>query len=328
MVGPESEIRARHLTASCGSRQERLQSAALSPFDAMSGSTVSPDVVAPPRIQNRSRRNAGRGGLDVLRYSIVRDVASDMECEGTLVGDVPVLFWWPRTEVRGIAVSLHGLGGRKEDIRPEWVTSVSSRGFLIVTMDAFLHGERAPRGFDLRSEDDYRPELLLETIDRTAHDVLTVVESLRSGPNGKLPIGLRGGSMGGMIALAAVGLGADVDSLLSICGCADYRKSFPKLYGTSLSNQDDSRIADIDPILRADRFFPRSIAMIHGEYDPVVPISGQRALYRKLSRFYEDTAGKCLFLTHAGGHETPSEIELWGWKWLEGQLLGSRKQRT
>ncbi len=251
---------------------------------------------------------------------------------------LPTLIWrGAGAGPRPVIVSLHGGGGHKGDIPLDVVERVTARGVTVVTIDAYLHGERAAPNDDGRATPGPITRLqLLDIIGRTADDMREVVALLREDEaiDGER-IGLRGGSMGGYIALAAVGLGVPVRAVLSICGGADYVEAWQWAYRDQAEKLQEIMaamdwIADMarrfDPIHHVARFPPRPILFIHGERDPVVPVHCTRRLYDALVPRYADQPGDCLFLSHAGDHGTPQSMEEFGWDWLIGQLIGGPRR--
>lgn len=241
-----------------------------------------------------------------------------------IAGAIPALIWrGDGAGVRPAIVSIHGGGGSKDDIEPEIVDYVTSRGVTLVTIDAHLHGERRRSAGEAWSSDPFDEVGFLEIIEQTARELFAVFAYLRDdGAIDADRIGVRGGSMGGYIALAATGLGVQACAVLSICGGADYVNSFgPNLSasGTIEAAQMEElerRARAIDPLFHADRFPPRPVFLIHGVRDPLVPIAGARALYDALTPYYQERPQDLLFLSHAGEHGTPEGIERMGWDWL------------
>jgi fermentation-respiration switch protein FrsA (DUF1100 family) len=245
---------------------------------------------------------------------------------------VPALIWrGGGSDARPAIITIHGGGGSKRDIEARTVELVTSRGVTLVSIDVYLHGEHVPPDFDRRSLGTTSLALFLEIYEHTARDLFTVTEHLRNDPEidaGR--IGLRGGSMGGYIVLAGMGMNVPVRAGLSICGAADYATAFrhrlerlnvePGDMTRQLEGVED-RIRQVDPLFHLDAFALRPIMMIHGARDPLVPIEGHRALYDALVPYYRNQPQDCLFLTHAGGHETPPTIEDLGWEWLISSLL-------
>lgn len=249
----------------------------------------------------------------------------------TIAAGIPALIWRaPGPGERPAIITIHGGGGSKRDVDPRALTQVTARGITMVAIDAYLHGAHVPPNFDRRVLGRSDLALLLAMYEHTAHDLFRVVSYLQEDSAvdaGRL--GLRGGSMGGYIVLAALGMGVPVHAGLSVCGAADYVSTFRyRLQHRAQPDTDieqkirevQGRIEQIDPLFHPDRFPPRPIMMIHGARDPLVPIAGQRALYDRLLPYYRDEPQNCLFLTHAGGHETPWPIEEMGWDWLMRQI--------
>ena len=249
----------------------------------------------------------------------------------TIAEGIPALIWRASGPgARPALITIHGGGGSKRDVGPRAVELATGRGVTVVAIDAYLHGEHVPPHFDRRVLARSDLALLLEIYEHTAQDLFQVVSFLDEDSAvdaGRL--GLRGGSMGGYIVLAVLGMGVPVHAGLSVCGAADYVSTFRyRLQHRAQPEADieqkirdvQGRIEQIDPLFHPDRFPPRPIMMIHGARDPLVPIAGQRALYDRLLPYYRDEPQNCLFLTHAGGHETPWPIEEMGWNWLLQQI--------
>lgn len=243
-----------------------------------------------------------------------------------IAGDIPALLWQGAgSGLHPVIISLHGAGGSKHDIAPETIESVTARGITLLTIDAYLHGDRAPAGFNLQAPGAFRSMLFLEIIAHTAQDLFTVVAFLRdrAAIDGD-HIGLRGGSMGGYIALSAVSIGLTVEAVLSLAGGGDYLQWFPrriKVDGPDAPDagelhEHEDLVRRIDPLHHLTSFPPRPVFLIHGERDPLSPIGGDQALYRALVPRYQEQPQNCLFLRHAGEHATPPLIEDVGWQWL------------
>lgn len=240
---------------------------------------------------------------------------------------IPALIWHGRgSGARPAIISLHGAGGNKSDIEEETVESVTRKGVTLITIDAYLRGERAPAGFDVRDPQTFTKMLFVEIIQRTAQDLIIVLayikEHAQVDPD---RTGLRGGAMGGYIAPAAVGMSLPVQSVLSVVGGADYANSFVQLPSEhTLDTSEEQAFQEIsrqtDPLNHVARFPPRPVLQVHGDLDPVSPIAGDRALYHALVTHYQDQPQRCLFLLHAGGHETPAALEDLGWNWLLDQV--------
>ncbi|HEX6508946.1 MAG TPA: prolyl oligopeptidase family serine peptidase [Chloroflexota bacterium] len=230
-------------------------------------------------------------------------------------GDIPALAWRATgSPPHPVIVSLHGLGGSKQDIDPDIAAYVTAHGITLVTLDAHLHGDRAPAGgFDL---DRFKePEGFADLITHTAHDVVALVAQLKEDPTVGT-IGLRGGSVGGFIVLAAVGLGAEVGAVVSVCGGADWAHTLVRVDDHEPVPVALQSAVQADPILHPERFAPKPVLLMHGLYDDTVPIAGHRQLYEALAPYYRERPGDCLFLTHAGQHPTPMSLEAFGWTWL------------
>lgn len=265
----------------------------------------------------------GREGLRTLM---------SIEPEHIRVADeIPALIWRGAGKgTRPAIISLHGLGGQKEDVGLNIVEFVTSCGVTLVTMDAYLHGEHIPAG--QHAPESYTFATLLTALGHTVKDLFALVARLQRDEaiDGER-IGLRGGSMGGYIALAAVGQDLPVRYVLSVCGAADYPNTFggvlhgesPALSSVEVAQTRErwEEVRPFDPLLHVARFPPRPVLMIHGARDPLVPIAGDRALFDALVPHYSERPEDCVFITHAGDHATPLSLERFGWDWLIEKLL-------
>ncbi|GAC1642251.1 MAG: hypothetical protein NVS4B2_31850 [Chloroflexota bacterium] len=209
------------------------------------------------------------------------------------------------------------------------VELVTSCGITLVTMDAYLHGDHIPP--TQKSPESYTFATLLAALGHTVKDLSALVAYLvRDEAIDGERIGLRGGSMGGYVALSAVGQDVPVRAVLSICGAADYPNTFGKqvrgenlaLSSTAVVQVQETwdGVLSLDPLLHVAQFPPRPVLMIHGARDSWVPIDGHRALFDALVPHYSERPEDCLFITHAGDHATPLSLERFGWDWLIGQL--------
>lgn len=252
-----------------------------------------------------------------------------------IADEIPALIWRAAgTGPRPAIVTIHGGGGSKKDLDARTIERVTSIGVTLVSIDLYLHGEHVPPDFDRRALGESSLPLLLEIYGHTARDLFGVLAHL--GDDSAVDrdrLGIRGGSMGGYIVLAAMGMGVLARAALSVCGAADYTRTFTRRLQRHNVGDDEierqikevePRIREIDPIFHLDGFPPRPVMMIHGARDPLVPIEAHRALYDALVPRYRKRPQDLLFLTHAGGHETPQSVEDLGWDWLIRQLSTRR----
>jgi dipeptidyl aminopeptidase/acylaminoacyl peptidase len=244
-----------------------------------------------------------------------------------LGNDTPALVW--RADAAGprpALVSLHGGGHSKEIVGPATVERVVTAGVTLIAVDLHPHGEH----FDAAAAAlGVGYETTLEIVAHTAHDLHDVVAELRA--DAKIErdaIAVRGESLGAFAALTALGLGVPFSLGLSVAGAADYETTLTHALRAPGTAADDiakererlrARIREFDPIHRVDAIAPRPLLMIHGAADDAVPIDAHRAFHAALAPHY-DAAGDCVFVTHAGGHETPETIDDLGWAWLLNRL--------
>lgn len=107
----------------------------------------------------------------------------------------------------------HGFGSRKEDNIKE-LEMLANMGFIAIGMDNFAHGERKS---DLREEHQIN-----YCIERSAYDILRLMDFMQTISNAPLSFGMVGISLGGMITYMAVSLDSRIEMAVPILGRPDW----------------------------------------------------------------------------------------------------------
>lgn len=252
----------------------------------------------------------------------MNDARQKVEIERTHITGVepiPTIIVRPRGVERPAAViNLHGYTSDKENHLEEAVLA-AAEGITVVNIDARAHGARARQSM----LNNPNPWDFYQIVAGTVADVGVVADYLLARPelcNGRL--GMKGGSMGGYIALATTARDSRFDAILSICGGADYSRDLGQRFGQFPGVQQLTKMAaELDPINHLNAFFPRRLMLMHGEHDEIVPYAGQWNLYRALSPHYVTAPDHLAFVTHPGGHATPLPLMEMGWRWLIAALM-------
>ncbi len=215
-------------------------------------------------------------------------------------------------------IIVHGYAGSKDDHLEEAVR-IAAAGVTVVNIDARAHGERKNPAVLLDPPD---PWDFYHIIAGTARDVSVVADYLLAQPalcNGSL--GLKGGSMGGYVALAVASHDRRFDPIFSVCGGADYSDDLLRRFGHVDGVEELAALAaNLDPLKHLSSFYPRRLLLVHGERDDIVPYAGQQHLYHALSPLYVGEPDRLAFISHPGYHATPLPLLEFGWQWLLGGL--------
>jgi dienelactone hydrolase len=195
---------------------------------------------------------------------------------------VPALLTIPSGKPPFAAVlMLHGVLGHKSSFnqvrRSAYLTNA---GFAVLRIDGQYRGEREVsigQGRGVQSAHHYRNR---DAMMQSVVDLMRAVDYLTSRDDiNKERIGFVGTSMGGAIGALFCAYEPRVKAvLLAITG-----GNFDKLRIGAGELQDQEKIRQayriVDPILYVDKISPRSLLMINGAHDEVVPRAATEALF-------------------------------------------------
>lgn len=200
---------------------------------------------------------------------------------------------------RPLVFVAHGLLSRKER-HIELCLDLARAGFLAGTLDARHHGERATPEAEACLAGEMNAAFFAafaEAVVGTAEDLGTLAAYF-----GRDRYGVVGHSMGGFIALKAAVDDPRVAAIVSIAGNPDWGALAPPY--APLTPEQRTWIARESPLALSDRFWPRPLLLLHGEWDDVVPVHGARALHAALRPRYdrEDPSRLALVEYPGAGH--------------------------
>ena len=189
----------------------------------------------------------------------------------------------PAAQQRGVVI-LHGAGSSKES-HHDFARALLPIGCASIAFDARGHGSKG--GF----------------LDgRAIEDVVTIADVLRDALGGggqdRIPIGLRGSSMGGFLSIAAAA-DAAADAVVAICPAPGEELARGLRAGRfDLASDTEAVLALLDEIdlQEAVRSLDVPLLIMHAEGDEAVPVEHSRELAAELS-----CAGSRL-ITVPGGH--------------------------
>ena len=222
-----------------------------------------------------------------------------------------------------LIITVHGYTGNKSS-EIDYCLILAEEGFLPVSIDARLHGERAVPDFEERIAANF-PKEMLGVMIGTAGDISLVIDYFVQRAD-VLPdrIGVMGISMGACIAYLATTLDDRIKASVPIIGSPGWDFSLaPKdqdQFGGWPEPDDEmmALIVNYDPLNRVERFFPKALLMLNGVQDDVVLIDGPRQLYEKLQPLYQRQPKRLSFITYEGvGHEFTEEMHREAVDWFK-----------
>lgn len=225
---------------------------------------------------------------------------------------------------------MHGGGHTKWDVDLA-ALEMLPQGVSLLSFDLWMHGDRIPPS---GKPTERTADRFLNSMERCAHDLFTVVDYLRNDPLLDVDhVGLHGYSHSANVALVAIGMGLPVHACLSIAGAGDlaalfaylaHRVDTPSVEITREMEKERARFMRLNPLHHVDSFPPCPIMMVHGLHDVLAPFSAHFALYEALLPHYRSQAGDCLFVAHADGHWSPQSVKRLAFSWLRDQLTSVR----
>jgi dienelactone hydrolase len=222
-----------------------------------------------------------------------------------------------------LIITVHGYTGNKNGEIGHCLI-LAEQGFLTVSIDARLHGERAVPDFEERMAANF-PKEMLGVMIGTAGDVSLVIDYFVQRAD-VLPdkIGVMGVSMGASIAYLAATLDDRIKASVPIIGTPGWDLSLmPEdrdQFGAWPEPDDEliALITNYDPRHRAERFFPKALLMLNGVQDETVLIDGPRQLYERLQPLYQGQPERLSFIAYEEvGHEFTEEMRHEAVRWFK-----------
>jgi fermentation-respiration switch protein FrsA (DUF1100 family) len=187
--------------------------------------------------------------------------------------------WWlPQAAARGVVISCHGHGGRKDDMLGIG-TSMWRAGFSVLLFD-----------FRGRGESDPWPQTL---ISREVDDLRAAVAFAR-GREPRARIGVVGFSMGAAVSILAAAEEPDIAAVVADSSFTTGRDVVAHGVRSALrlppeilvlaadevvNRRHGYRFSHARPIDAVGRIAPRPVLIIHGEGDTTVPVEHAHRLY-------------------------------------------------
>lgn len=217
-----------------------------------------------------------------------------------LEGDIPcyvVTMKDKAADVKPAVIVLHGHNAGKHQVfHWRWPQELAFKGYVVVTPDAWGHGERDSVSERRALEDANWMDGFTRTVQETSKDMGAVIDYLQTREDVDPDrIGLMGISLGGCETLATSVIEDRLAAYVVLEGGCDYlgalkedlmRLAFPK--EPEITDSLKERVEALDPFLNAEQIAPKPVVFIHGKHDRVLPPRSARAMHEKLAPLYKD----------------------------------------
>ena len=221
---------------------------------------------------------------------------------------------------RQLLVVCHGFKGERHDVA-DIALSLARHGYYVVTLDAFMHGERVSKLFS-QANDQEKGELIFDIIYQTTDDIKQIIQMLEMRPHILCDeVGITGVSMGGMTAHLVAATHEKVSVVADMIGTPDYLMFLTDLLGGEALEAYADKVEIIrqrNPITLYQQQTSKAILCCHGRSDEVVPINGVNQSYKTLATHYKahEAGDRVKYMKYFCKHETPSEMKRMVYRWF------------
>jgi dienelactone hydrolase len=235
-----------------------------------------------------------------------------------------------------VVIFSHGLGGNKEQY-PDRMKSLASKGLFVVTIDAYLHGERKvpgvhPIGKNLgRLGNDHSIWVHQSAISHTSRDISKIIDALSARSEVDISrVGVAGVSMGGCTSLVAAGRDRRISVVAEIIGAVDFWYDVTKTppgpeqdaKRKALSVRVQQLVDSHNPQDRKTVFAPRALFLANGARDDGIDIDTIRKFVKDLGPSYEAHPDRLKLIEEPDvGHSVTDRMWVEGSRWLVRYLV-------
>ncbi|HAX72231.1 MAG TPA: hypothetical protein DCY20_01770 [Firmicutes bacterium] len=247
--------------------------------------------------------------------------------EDEIINGVPLTHYRIDDDMpRKLIIGCHGFMSNRFSTISDIALQLARLGFHIVTLDAYMHGERGDSSF-LEASNEEQGEKIFDIIFHTANDIKGLVEHLKQKPEiNTNKIGITGISMGGMTSYLCAAMIPEIQVVAEMIGTSDYLTFVHDILEDpeqiELYQEKLQQIAPYNPIDLLLKQDPIPILMCHGRQDEVVPINSVNQAYKRLATHYKEKECKeqLKYLKYFCKHEVPSEMKRAVYDWFKDYL--------
>jgi dienelactone hydrolase len=235
-----------------------------------------------------------------------------------------------------VVIFVHGFGGSKEQYVPR-MQELAGKGFFVVAIDAYLHGERKvpgifPPGKSLSSlGEDYSIWVHQSAVSHTARDVSKIIDALSARPEvDRSRIGVAGISMGSSTCLVLAWKEPRISVVVGLIGAVDFWYDVTKTppgadqdaKRSALSPRVRQLVASLNPQERKSVIAPKALFLANGARDKGIDIQSVKAFVKDLRPSYEAHPDRLEMLEEPEAGHTVTD-RMWSdcGKWLVRHLV-------
>jgi dienelactone hydrolase len=235
-----------------------------------------------------------------------------------------------------VVIFLHGMGGSKEQ-DAQHMRDLASKGFFVLAIDAFLHGERKVPGIFQPGRamgnlgEDYPIWVHQSSVAHTARDVSKIIDALSARADvDAARIGVIGISMGSSTCMVLAWKEPRISVVVGFIGAVDFRYDVTK---TAPGPEQDAKwkalsprvrqlVDSIDPRERKASMVPKALFLANGARDKGIDIQSIKTFVQDLEPRYKDTPDRLKFLEEPEvGHSVTDRMWKEGTEWLQRHLV-------
>ena len=189
----------------------------------------------------------------------------------------------------------HGFGGNRYSIETAWVNKITEKGYLLIILDAFNHGDRISKEYH-KLDNSNKQKLIIDTEIKTGEDAVRVYDYLseKNVISSDMQVTVMGVSMGAAVAFYFATIFKEVKTLISLIGSpslVEFYKYKQEVYQFEKNDEFEERLKrykKIDPLINYHLLEGKKILMTGGLKDKIVPLDYAKALSKKIdSTFIE-----------------------------------------
>jgi len=233
-------------------------------------------------------------------------------------------------------IFVHGFGGSKEQYVPR-MQELAGKGFFVVAIDAYLHGERKvpgifPAGKSLSGlGEDYSIWVHQSAVSHTARDVSKIIDALSARPEvDQSRIAVAGISMGSSTCMVLAWKEPRISVVVGLIGAVDFWYDVTKTppgadqdaKRNALSPRVRQLVASLNPQERKSAIAPKALFLANGARDKGIDIQSVKTFVKELHPSYEAHPDRLEMLEEPEvGHTVTDRMWSEGSKWLVRHLV-------
>jgi dienelactone hydrolase len=213
----------------------------------------------------------------------------------------PVTSWVylkPGAKGLPVVIFIHGMGANRNYLS-DWHADLATRGFAVISIDAFLSGDRKIKtsigGIKAEQDNVWAHQT---AVNHTAHDVQRILDLLHTRPEfDPTRVAVTGFSMGGSTAMTLAWREPRISAIMPLCGAVDFWWDMAKVEPgpaqvakiAEFTPRLKQLIGGIDPNVpqRMDAILPKALFLQNGAKDGGIDIRSVRKFADQMRSRYE-----------------------------------------